>query len=85
MANHLGTGISPQQFMDGMQKNQDTFKAGYEQFKWENEEDKAFLKASISGMIYGSSFWQRIGAAMLRAISLSYSVRWRPRGLRRKC
>ena len=42
MANHLGSGISPQQFMDGMQKNQETFKAGYEQFNWENEEDKGF-------------------------------------------
>lgn len=85
MANHLGTGISPQQFMDGMQKNQETFKAGYAQFVWESEEDKEFLKASISGMICGSSFWRRIGAAMLRAISLSYFARWRPRELRRRC
>lgn len=45
MANHLRTGISPQQFMDGMQKNQETFKAGYEQFVWENEEDKEFFES----------------------------------------
>ncbi|GAB6927210.1 thioredoxin family protein [Paenibacillus sp. JCM 10914] len=45
MANHIGTGRLPQQFVDGMQKNQDTFKRGYEQFTWDNEEDKAFFES----------------------------------------
>ncbi|MBE9918300.1 thioredoxin family protein [Paenibacillus donghaensis] len=45
LADKLDTGISPQQFIDGMQKNQEEFKAGYDQFAWENEEDRKFFES----------------------------------------
>ncbi|MWV47302.1 thioredoxin family protein [Paenibacillus sp. HJL G12] len=45
LADKLDTGISPQQFIDGMTKNQEEFKSGYEQFAWENESDREFFES----------------------------------------
>lgn len=45
VASYLGTGITPQQFVEGMQKNQEAFKAGYEQFEWTNAEDQEFFES----------------------------------------
>lgn len=43
LSSKLRKGLSPQQFIDGMTKNQDKFKEWYDLFKWEDEEDKAFF------------------------------------------
>lgn len=40
----LGKGISPQQFMEGMQRNQEAFQSGYDGFKWVNEDDHVFFE-----------------------------------------
>ncbi|GAF10760.1 thioredoxin [Paenibacillus pini JCM 16418] len=45
LANKLDTGISPSQFMEGMQKNQEAFISGYEQFSWTNESDREFFES----------------------------------------
>jgi hypothetical protein len=42
---YLGKGISPQQFMQGMTKNQETFTKWLDAFEWENEETKAFFES----------------------------------------
>ncbi|MBD0384229.1 thioredoxin family protein [Paenibacillus sedimenti] len=39
----IGTGITPQQFIDGMTKNQDTFIHWYNRFTWDGKEEKAFF------------------------------------------
>jgi len=39
----LNTGISPQQFMNGMDKNKEKFMAYYNGFTWAGEEDQAFF------------------------------------------
>lgn len=44
LADKLNTGLSPQQFIDGMQKNQEEFKRGYDAFAWDNDGDREFLK-----------------------------------------
>ncbi|MBN3525380.1 thioredoxin family protein [Paenibacillus apiarius] len=41
----LGKGISPQAFIDSMQKNKEAFLSWYEQFEWTNEEDKAHFES----------------------------------------
>ncbi|WP_028594867.1 thioredoxin family protein [Paenibacillus assamensis] len=41
----LDQGISPQAFIDGMEKNKDTFLGWYEGFEWSNEEDKSFFES----------------------------------------
>ncbi|KIL38863.1 hypothetical protein SD70_23635 [Gordoniibacillus kamchatkensis] len=43
IANKLGKGLKPQQFIDGMTKNKETFQSWYDQFVWTNEEDKEFF------------------------------------------
>ncbi|MBO7748659.1 thioredoxin family protein [Paenibacillus sp. MWE-103] len=43
VANKLGKGISPQQFVDGMTKNQDAFKDWGSRFEWANAEDREFF------------------------------------------
>jgi hypothetical protein len=43
VAEYFDKGISPQQFIDGMNKNQEDFKSWYEQFNWENEDQKKFF------------------------------------------
>lgn len=45
IAAKLGQGITPQQFMDGMTKNQESFKAWYEKFEWPSEEDREFFES----------------------------------------
>lgn len=42
VANKLGKGISPEQFIAAMTKNQEQFIAWKEQFEWPSEEDKSF-------------------------------------------
>lgn len=45
LAHKFGQGITPRQFMEGMQQNKAEFTAGYEAFKWMHEEDQAFFKS----------------------------------------
>ncbi|OWA33070.1 thioredoxin family protein [Saccharibacillus sp. O16] len=40
----FGNGLSPQGFMDAMEKNKDVFAAGYRDFQWKNEEDRLFFE-----------------------------------------
>jgi hypothetical protein len=44
IANKLGTGLKPQQFIAGMTKNRETFQSWYDQFVWTNEDDKEFFE-----------------------------------------
>ncbi|GMK42079.1 thioredoxin [Paenibacillus sp. CCS19] len=44
----LGQGISPQQFIDGMTKNQEQFRSIYESFEWPNGDDRTFFE-SLNG------------------------------------
>ncbi|UJF32552.1 thioredoxin family protein [Paenibacillus hexagrammi] len=44
LANKLRTGIKPQQFIDGMEKNQEQFLAYYNSFEWASEDDKEFFE-----------------------------------------
>ena len=44
LADKLNTGLSPQQFIDGMQKNQEEFKRGYDAFAWDNDGDREFFE-----------------------------------------
>ncbi|WP_135556871.1 thioredoxin family protein [Paenibacillus cymbidii] len=39
----IGKGLTPQQFMDGMERNKEKFQEWYDQFAWENEEDRAYF------------------------------------------
>lgn len=41
----FNTGISPQQFMDSMTKNKERFIEYYDQFSWENDDDKQFFES----------------------------------------
>ncbi|CAH0119182.1 MULTISPECIES: thioredoxin family protein [unclassified Paenibacillus] len=45
VSHQFGKGISPQQFIDGMQKNKETFLSWHEQFAWQNEEDREFFES----------------------------------------
>ncbi|WP_424766472.1 thioredoxin family protein [Paenibacillus sp. sgz302251] len=45
IADKLGQGISPQQFIDGMTKNKESFIDWSEQFVWTDESDKAFFES----------------------------------------
>lgn len=45
VADKLGKGLTPQQFIDGMTKNQDKFLDWYNRFAWESEDDKAFFES----------------------------------------
>lgn len=45
LANKLGTGLTPQQFIDGMTKNQEAFLNWSEQFVWTDESDRAFFQS----------------------------------------
>jgi len=45
IAEYYDNGISPQQFMDGMNKNQEAFKDWYEQFSWENDDQQEFFRS----------------------------------------
>ncbi|MNJ55405.1 hypothetical protein D3C77_508900 [compost metagenome] len=41
----LGKGISPKQFMEGMQRNKEAFQTGYDSFAWVNEDDRGFFES----------------------------------------
>lgn len=45
LANKIGEGISPQQFMDGMTTNKDAFVSQYNEYAWSNEDDKAYFES----------------------------------------
>lgn len=45
VASYLGKGISPQQFIDGMAKNQDAFVNWMNVFSWESEETREFFQS----------------------------------------
>lgn len=44
IANKLGTGLKPQQFIEGMTKNKETFESWYNQFEWSSDDDKEFFE-----------------------------------------
>ncbi|MEX2416070.1 MAG: thioredoxin family protein [Paenibacillaceae bacterium] len=43
VAEYFDKGISPQQFIEGMNKNQEAFQSWYGQFSWENEDQQEFF------------------------------------------
>lgn len=45
VANYIGKGIAPQQFVEGMTKNKEKFVDWYERFRWEREEDREFFRS----------------------------------------
>ncbi|WP_334076054.1 MULTISPECIES: thioredoxin family protein [Paenibacillus] len=45
VANKFGKGITPLQFMEGMERNKGDFAAGYENFAWVREEDREFFES----------------------------------------
>ncbi|MFD0871064.1 Uncharacterised protein [Chlamydia abortus] len=45
VAAKIGKGITPQQFMDGMEKNKDKFMEWYNQFSWKSEDDRKFFES----------------------------------------
>lgn len=45
LANYLDKGITPQQFIDGMSKNQDTFIDWQKKFRWNQPEDQSFFQS----------------------------------------
>lgn len=45
LANKLNTGISPQQFIDGMTKNKEAFLDWYEKFEWNDGETPSFFES----------------------------------------
>jgi len=45
VANVIGQGISPQAFIDSMQKNKEAFISWYDQFAWSSEEEKEFFES----------------------------------------
>ncbi|WP_248928429.1 thioredoxin family protein [Paenibacillus hamazuiensis] len=45
LAEKLRKGLSPQQFIDGMTKNQEKFQEWYDSFEWPSEDDKEFFES----------------------------------------
>jgi hypothetical protein len=45
LANKLRTGISPEQFIEGMKSNKENFVEWYNRFEWKNEEDREYFKS----------------------------------------
>ncbi|MFI2857992.1 thioredoxin family protein [Paenibacillus sp. JSM ZJ436] len=45
VAHKLGTGITPRQFMDSMEKNKEAFQSNYDAFKWSSDEDREFFES----------------------------------------
>jgi hypothetical protein len=45
VAGKIGKGISPEQFIAGMEKNKDNFLHGYEQFAWPSAEDREWFES----------------------------------------
>ncbi|WP_139488716.1 thioredoxin family protein [Brevibacillus dissolubilis] len=48
LAEKLGQGITPKQFIDGMEKNKEAFLNWYESFTWDSEETRAFFTGLTS-------------------------------------
>lgn len=44
LAHKFGKGITPAQFISGMQRNQEAFRAGYDGFAWHKAEDRQFFE-----------------------------------------
>ncbi|EXX84872.1 hypothetical protein BG53_10215 [Paenibacillus darwinianus] len=45
IADKLDKGISPQQFMDEMTRNKETFVSLYDEFQWPSEDDRAYFES----------------------------------------
>lgn len=45
VANKLGAGISPEQFIEGMTKNKETFIDWMQKFEWPSEDDREFFES----------------------------------------
>lgn len=45
ISSKLGQGITPQQFMEGMTKNQEAFQSWYDKFEWPSEADREFFES----------------------------------------
>ena len=45
LADKLRTGITPKQFMEGMEKNKEKFQTNYDEFVWDNAEDREFFES----------------------------------------
>lgn len=45
VANKLGKGLSPQQFIDGMTKNKDKFLDWHNRFEWSSDDDRDFFES----------------------------------------
>ncbi|MBQ4901983.1 thioredoxin family protein [Paenibacillus sp. Marseille-P2973] len=45
VAYKFGKGITPRQFMEGMERNKEAFSQGYENFAWVSEEDREFFES----------------------------------------
>lgn len=45
VSQYFGKGLSPEQFMEGMEKNKEAFRSGYDQFVWSSEEDREFFES----------------------------------------
>ncbi|NMO98235.1 thioredoxin family protein [Paenibacillus lemnae] len=43
LSHKFGTGITPKQFIDSMEKNKDTFQSNYDAFEWSSEQDREFF------------------------------------------
>ncbi|QAY68159.1 thioredoxin family protein [Paenibacillus protaetiae] len=48
LADKIGTGITPAQFIEGMTKNKEAFTGWYDKFEWPSAEDRSFFE-SLSG------------------------------------
>jgi len=45
LSHKFGKGLSPQEFIDAMTKNQSEFQANYDHFAWPSEEDREFFES----------------------------------------
>jgi len=45
IAEVLGKGITPQAFMEGMEKNKEAFQDWYDRFEWSSEEEREFFES----------------------------------------
>ncbi len=45
LADKLGKGLTPEQFMDGMTKNKEQFRDWYDRFEWPSGEDREFFQS----------------------------------------
>ncbi|MDO7907820.1 thioredoxin family protein [Paenibacillus sp. JX-17] len=45
VSHYFGKGLSPQEFIDSMEKNQEAFQSWYDSFEWPNEEEREFFES----------------------------------------